>query len=164
MNSPSYGARSRHMPILPSTYGLPWERGEAMFPLTARGHRSHTSHSTRAETAVDPALKALWAADPSLKPRVLTSSFGLQANSLRESPASVVLGGGPERFHTFTKWSYRGPPGPQFPAYSTFGPQPLSTFFTASRPITSKDTRWGAIERFQRATATPGPGTYNPCI
>ena len=151
--------RPGNMPVLPSVYSLPWDRSSAMFPQTARGSRGSAAMLTpRAETPMPLPL------DPSMKPRMLTSSFGLQSNSLRESPCSVVLHGGPHRFHTFAKFSYRGPPGPQFAAPSTFGIQPRSTYNTASRPCTGKDERWGAIERFQRATATPGPGTYNPPI
>jgi len=155
----SFAPHSR-MPVLPHVYALPWETRGAMFPQTARG-RLGPPPSARGDGSNTPLTLPM---DPSLKPRVLKSSFGEQASSHHESPASVVLFGGPSRFAEFGKFSYRGPPGPQFPAPSTFGLQPRSTYNTASRPVTSKEGRWATMERFQRATATPGPGTYNPAV
>ena len=151
MAAPGSPPRRARQPVLPSVYALPWDRSVSMFPQTARG-TSRTPMTARVGTT------------DGFKPRTLRSSFGEQTSSERRSPEAVQLGGGPNRFPTFGKFSFRGPPGPQFPAYSTFGLQPRSDIMTASRPKLGKDERWGSIERFQRATATPGPGTYNPCV
>ena len=131
------------MPYLPSIYALPWDRSQPMFP-SAGGRKSL------------------------LRPMELRSTFGEQPNSNRESPAGIVLHGGPSRFdipgeRPARPGAWFGPPGPNLTASSAFGLQPLSVMSTASRIPSFSEERWASIERFQRATATPGPGTYNPC-
>ena len=63
---------------------------------------------------------------------------------------------------------FRGPPrkspGPHEPGIRVpaCGIQYSSVNTTYPRTGAPKDTRFGYVERFQRATATPGPGAYSP--
>lgn len=99
--------------------------------------------------------------------------FGVQFNSQRTSPQGYLFTAPvtkanasktrtiPSKSQVVLKSLGPGPftAGPQL----SCGMQVSSvrrTYPQASLHMT--DSRWGAIERFQRATATPGPGQYSP--
>ena len=102
--------------------------------------------------------------------------FGEQFNSMRSSPAGTIFAlppartsarGTPQLVPNWTKLGTIPPqkgPGPHEPGVrqGACGTQPLSVNLTSARISPANDSRFGYIERHMRATATPGPGSYNP--
>jgi len=146
------------VPLLPSVtpgyrYALPWDTKLPMYP-----------HTPRVGTAV--------LSTSGLRPMQMKSSFGEQVHSMRESPAGVVLHGGPNRFNLpsaklpkpLMGMRMQGPFGhlPSEYGLSAFGLQPLSSMNTASRLPDQSEDRWAPMARRHRQSATPGPGSYNP--
>lgn len=117
-----------------------------------------------------------------------SSAFGVQPNSLRESPQGFryhsvygasrrPLGRLQSRGEMATLSSARGPsssrpstsfdpmlmPWPLYVHTPSVGPQPTSIHESAARAhIGMTDDRWSFQERAMRACATPGPGAYSP--
>lgn len=104
--------------------------------------------------------------------------FGTQANSMRPSPSGFRFS--PQRRGALNKKpisieslhshslrptsSQQGGPGPNSAVrVPACGVQRMSCNTTAPFAAGSKDSRFGYVERFQRATLTPGPGAYSPC-
>lgn len=151
--------RSSKLPVLPSIYSLPWDRSQPMFPQGSRAQLTSRGSLGRAATA------SLLPLDPSLKPRVLRSSFGEQVGSNHESPASVVLHGGPTRFHTPGKLAYRGPPGMSACTRLSTMPTDLPRARVRRSPVPSTLNLWLAalVDSVDRIAHVHGQGRTLGC-
>ena len=134
-------------------YALPWDTKPIMYPR----------HSARESLFKKP------------RPIELQSMFGTQVDSRRESPVGTVFANGPLRVSSRAATPRnvapisRRPdvfssPGPlEYRLVPSCGPQPLSSFLTASRvSLNQTEDRWKPMERLQRLNATPGPAAYFP--
>ena len=150
----------RAFPVLPTTYGIPWDTKNPMFPLPGSPRRGlePTVHTARA-----------WVPEKGrrLPPLETPMAFGEQTDSRRRTTGSTVFGGGHSRFGALEDSRGHMPiyvPSPL--AYSTVGAcgtQPLS-----SRPtymmvgLNTLEPRWAPQERWIKRVATPGPVYYRP--
>ena len=147
----SVSPRRPNKPNLPSLYNLPWATKEPMY-------------SSPRKRGVAPAE---FPPDRTkLKPIRMQSTFGVQSDSRKISPATVVFGvtRPPAVSRLPPNFTAATSPGPStYKLVPAIGNQPLSPFMTASRiSLKMTDDRWGAMERFMRGNMTPAPSAYQP--
>lgn len=154
---------SPRFPVLPTTYGLPWDTKGPMFPRDPNSPRpglQPTAHSARA-----------WVPEKGrrLPPLETPMAFGTQTDARRPTNAKTIFAGGPPRFGALEDSRGRIPiyvPSPLvYTTVGACGTQPLSQRGSAMQVgLNTLEPRWALKERLIRAHGgqVPGPSYYRP--